>query len=112
MDDDSADEKRGMLCWVLSGKIPAIQLPEKVVDDHNQILARFTDRLSFQEGRLLGIEVVEFARLRLFIVLRFTLKAFLDRLLDLGQGLETALQHLESLVGTVMRSKFLKPGTF
>ncbi|SEO91907.1 hypothetical protein SAMN05216333_1261, partial [Nitrosomonas oligotropha] len=63
--------------------------------------------LSFQEGKPLGIEMNELARVRFVIALRFTLETFLDGLLDLGQTFKAILQRLESLVGTVTRDKFL-----
>ena len=46
-----------------------IQPPGEVVDSHKQIFARFIGGLSFQQGKLLGIEVNKLAWVRLVIAL-------------------------------------------
>ena len=70
------------------------------------------DDRAYEKGKSLGIELNEFVRIRLVIALRFALETFLNRLLDLSQTFEAVLQRLESLIGTVMRGKFLEPGAF
>ena len=96
-------------CAVLSfiGEDTGIQFPGEIIDGHKQVLARFIGRLSFQEGKPLGIEVNKLTWVRFVIALGSTLEAFLDGLLDLGQTFKAVLQRLEPLVGTVTRSKFL-----
>jgi len=39
----------------------------EIVDSHKQILARFIDRLSFQEGRTFSIEMNQLIRIRFVI---------------------------------------------
>jgi len=49
----------------------------------------------------------EFARIGLVVSLGLAFQAFLDGLLDLGQTLQTILDHLEALVGAVAGGQIL-----
>ncbi len=106
-DDGFYEEACGTILGFIQQNL-GIQFPREVINGHKQILARLISRLPFQQEESLGIEVSEFP----CIAPGFTLETFLNRLLVLGQTFEAALQCLESLIGAVARSKFLKLGAF
>ncbi|OQW40792.1 MAG: hypothetical protein A4S08_04040 [Proteobacteria bacterium SG_bin4] len=103
------------MCGAVLGfirKDSGMQLPGETIDGYKQVFARFMSKLPFQQREPLGIEVRQFARISFVVAFCFTLETILDRLLNFGQALKAVLQHLESLVGTVMWRKFLKSGSF
>lgn len=107
-----ADEELGGAVLGLVGQDAGIKLAGKVVDGDEQVFPGLGWRLAFEQRQALGVKMDEFARIGLVVSLGLAFQAFLDGLLDLGQTLQTILDHLEALVGAVAGGKFLQPCPF